>query len=276
MRELFLADDNKPLPNIVADANTPPVVLLPGAMAMGGSVATMPPGPPPMGAPGFPMMGGGMPMGPMGPMGPPGQMGGMGDFPMQMPIPPGKRHLSFDLRTESHAMLQVACVLLFPFVPSLKHANKAVACCLALPSFAFGLEYHPAVCAICPIYGIATILPARAVAALAAKQHVSRVTQQRPPSPPPHPYTDVMMGSAGRGFRGRGGGPAFRGRGMGGGRFGGRGMGRMEGRPAEPSGPRDPRSLVSYIDVDAPKVRQVSVLFVHCTCGRPPLLAVLV
>lgn len=84
-----MADDNKPLPNIVADANTPPVVLLPGAMAMGGAGA-MPQGPPQMGAPGFPMMGGGMPMGPMGPM-MPGQMGGMGDFPMQMPIPPGER-----------------------------------------------------------------------------------------------------------------------------------------------------------------------------------------
>lgn len=82
-----MADDNKPLPNIVADANTPPVVLLPGAMAMGGAAA-MPQGPPPMGAPGFPMMGGGMPMGPMGPM-MPGQIGGMGDFPMQMPVPPG-------------------------------------------------------------------------------------------------------------------------------------------------------------------------------------------
>lgn len=80
-----MADDNKPLPNIVADANTPPVVLLPGAMAMGGAGA-MPQGPPPMGAPGFPMMGGGMPMGPMGPMMP----GQMGDFPMQMPIPPGE------------------------------------------------------------------------------------------------------------------------------------------------------------------------------------------
>lgn len=90
MRDMFMADDNKPLPNIVADANTPPVVLLPGAMAMGGASA-MPQGPPPMGAPGFPMMGGGMPMGPMGPM-MPGQMGGMGDFPMQMPIPPGEWH----------------------------------------------------------------------------------------------------------------------------------------------------------------------------------------
>ena len=80
-----MADDNKPLPNIVADANTPPVVLLPGAMAMGGAGA-MPQGPPPMGAPGFPMMGAGMPMGPMGPMMP----GQMGDFPMQIPIPPGE------------------------------------------------------------------------------------------------------------------------------------------------------------------------------------------
>lgn len=97
VRELFFADDLKPLPNIVADANTPPVVLLPGAMAMGGSVPAMPPGPPPMGAPGFPMMGGGMPMGPMGPMGPPGQMGGMGDFPMQMPMPPGGCFLRWDI-----------------------------------------------------------------------------------------------------------------------------------------------------------------------------------
>lgn len=70
----------------------------------------------------------------------------------------------------------------------------------------------------------------------------------------------MMMGSAGRGFRGRGSGPSFRGRGGGGGRFGGRGMGRMESRPMEPSGPRDPRSLVSYIDVDAPKVRSVGML----------------
>eukprot|EP00752_Nemacystus_decipiens_P006120 g5520.t1 len=143
VREMFMADDNKPLPNIVADANTPPVVLLPGALGMGGAGA-IPQGPPPMGVPGFPMMGGGMPMGPMGAM-MPGQMGGMGDFPMQMPIPP-----------------------------------------------------------------------------------------------------DAMMGSAGRGFRGRGGG-GFRGRGVVGGRFGGRGT-----RP-EPTGPRDPRSLVSYVDVDAPK-----------------------
>lgn len=63
------------------------------------------------------------------------------------------------------------------------------------------------------------------------------------------------MGSAGRGFRGRGGGPGFRGGRGGGGRFGGRGMGRRDsGHGAEPAGPRDPRSLVSYIDVDAPKV----------------------
>lgn len=94
MRELFMADDNKPLPNIVADAHTPPVVMLPGAMAMGGSVPPMPPGPPPMGAPVFPMMGGGMPMGPMGPMGHHGPMGGMGEFQMQMPVPPGKRRLA--------------------------------------------------------------------------------------------------------------------------------------------------------------------------------------
>ena len=101
MRELFFADDVKPLPNIVADANTPPVVLLPGAMAMGGSVPAMPPVPLPMGAPGFPMMGGGMPMGPMGPMGPPGQMGGMGDFPMQMQMPPGERLLRRDFHLRS-------------------------------------------------------------------------------------------------------------------------------------------------------------------------------
>lgn len=88
------------------------------------------------------------------------------------------------------------------------------------------------------------------------------------PSPPPlnasrQCWADVMMGSGGRGFRGgRGGGgvggPSFRGRGGGGGgggRFGGRGMGRMDNRSVEPIGPRDPRSLVSYIDVDAPKVR---------------------
>lgn len=95
VRELLMADDNKPLPNIVADANTPPVVLLPGAMAMGGTLGAMPQGPPPMGAPGFPMMGGGMPMGMGGMMGPmvPGQMGGMGDFPMQMPMPPGEWRL---------------------------------------------------------------------------------------------------------------------------------------------------------------------------------------
>lgn len=62
------------------------------------------------------------------------------------------------------------------------------------------------------------------------------------------------MGSAGRGFRGRGGGMGGRGGGAGG-RFGGRGMGRMDNhRPSEPVGPRDPRSLISYVDVDAPKV----------------------
>lgn len=80
--------------------------------------------------------------------------------------------------------------------------------------------------------------------------------------------TDVMMGSAGRGFRGRGGGPGgFRGRGGGGGRFGGRGMGGMDNRPAEPSGPRDPRNLVSYIDVDAPKV-SVIYRIRHRRCGK--------
>lgn len=95
VRELFFADDNKPLPNIVADANTPPVVMLPGAIAMGGSVAAMQPGPPPM-APNYPMMGG-MPMGHMGTMAPPSQMGGMGDYPMQMSIPQGEWRLSLAL-----------------------------------------------------------------------------------------------------------------------------------------------------------------------------------
>ena len=103
------------------------------------------------------------------------------------------------------------------------------------------------------------------------------IKQHTPTSPPSLTVgccclpVDVMMGSGGRGFgggRGRGvgggAGPPFRGGrggggvglggGGGGGRFGGRGMGRMENRPIEPIGPRDPRSLVSYIDVDAPKV----------------------
>lgn len=75
-----------------------------------------------------------------------------------------------------------------------------------------------------------------------------------------------MMGSAGRGFRGRGGG-GFRGRGGPGGRFGGRGMGRVDSMP-EPTGPRDPRSLVSYVDVDAPKVANVVVYF--CLQGTAP------
>lgn len=95
-------------------------------------------------------------------------------------------------------------------------------------------------------------------------------------TPPPHPrpqcWADVMMGSGGRGFRGgRGGGgggggvPSFRGRGGGGGgRFGGRGMGRMDNRSVEPIGPRDPRSLVSYIDVDAPKVRKLLFSALPC------------
>lgn len=111
-----MGDDNKPLPNIIADANTPPVVLLPGAMAMGGTMAAMPQGPPPMGAPGFSMMGGGMQMGmggmgPMGPMVPPGQMGGMGDFPMQMPISPGELRLTTQGRSEASDGQIVECTL---------------------------------------------------------------------------------------------------------------------------------------------------------------------
>lgn len=70
-----------------------------------------------------------------------------------------------------------------------------------------------------------------------------------------------MMGAAGRGFRGRGGG-GFRGRGVVGGRFGGRG-----GRP-EPTGPRDPRSLVSYVDVDAPKVNLLGGALQYQGVGR--------
>lgn len=87
-------------------------------------------------------------------------------------------------------------------------------------------------------------------------------------------YPDAMMGSAGRGFRGRGGG-GFRGRGVVGGRFGGRGS-----RP-EPTGPRDPRSLVSYVDVDAPKVKytvvqrfsHVCLLWRTATCCQPCFVA---
>lgn len=69
-----------------------------------------------------------------------------------------------------------------------------------------------------------------------------------------------MMGSGGGGFRGRGGGPGFRGRG---GRFGGRGMGMgrggMGGAGPEPISARDPRNLVSYVDVDEPKVSDAAV-----------------
>lgn len=68
---------------------------------------------------------------------------------------------------------------------------------------------------------------------------------------------DSMMGAGGPGgFRGGRGAGGFRGRGGSPGRFAGRSMGRgMGGRgmPAE-VGARDPRSLVSYVDVDAPKV----------------------
>lgn len=83
----------------------------------------------------------------------------------------------------------------------------------------------------------------------------------------PPPGADVMMGSAGRGFRGRGGGGGgFRGgRGGIGGGFGGRFGGR--GSRPEPTGPRDPRSLVSYVDVDAPKVC-CSLMFGVCSVGR--------
>lgn len=89
------------------------------------------------------------------------------------------------------------------------------------------------------------------------------------------------MGSGGGGFRGRGGGLGFRGRG--GGRFGGRGMGRggMGGGGPEPISARDPRNLVSYIDVDEPKVssptsdiylgsetnNRSGAVIVHCPCG---------
>lgn len=66
-----------------------------------------------------------------------------------------------------------------------------------------------------------------------------------------------MMGGGGPAFRGGRGGLGFRGRG---GRFAGRGMGRGM---AEPMGARDPRSLVSYVDVDAPKVIQISCVHFH-------------
>lgn len=100
VREMFMADDNKPLPNIAADANALPVVLMPNGMAMGGGAMANPMAAPmnPMGGP-YQMMGGGMPMGPMGPMGPiappgpqqMGQMGGpMGGPPMQMQPPQGE------------------------------------------------------------------------------------------------------------------------------------------------------------------------------------------
>lgn len=41
-------------------------------------------------------------------------------------------------------------------------------------------------------------------------------------------------------------------------------MGRMDNRPSEPVGPRDPRSLISYVDVDAPKVCSLSVRLTSC------------
>ncbi|CAM9672994.1 unnamed protein product [Discosporangium mesarthrocarpum] len=83
VRELFLADDARPLPNIWADSSNQPVGMPPGGV-MGGPPAG------PMGG-GFPMIGG-MPMGPMGPG--PGPMGPVGPSPMglmggPMPGPPG-------------------------------------------------------------------------------------------------------------------------------------------------------------------------------------------
>lgn len=97
VREMFMADENKPLPNIAADTNPPPVVLMPNGMPMGGGPMPTPMGPTPMAPMGgqFHMMGGGMPMGPMGPMGPiappgPQQMGPMGGAPMQLQPPQGE------------------------------------------------------------------------------------------------------------------------------------------------------------------------------------------
>lgn len=97
VREMFLADENKPLPNIAADTNAPPVVLMPNGLAIGGGPMPTPMGPTPMAPMGgqFHMMGGGMPMGPMGPMGPiappgPQQMGPMGGAPMQLQPPQGE------------------------------------------------------------------------------------------------------------------------------------------------------------------------------------------
>lgn len=91
LREMFMMDENKPLPNIAADASTPPVMLMSGSMGIGGGMGAPMVGP--MGA-GFPMMGGGMPMGPMGPMGPlvppvAQQMNPMGTGNMQLPPPQG-------------------------------------------------------------------------------------------------------------------------------------------------------------------------------------------
>lgn len=91
LREMFLMDENKPLPNIAADSSTPPVVLMSAGMGMGGGMAA-PMGPlATMGA-GFPIMGSGMPIGPMGPIGPlvppvAQQMGPVGAGNMQLPPP---------------------------------------------------------------------------------------------------------------------------------------------------------------------------------------------
>lgn len=88
-----MMDENKPLPNIAADASTPPVVLMASGIGMGGGIGA-PMGP--LGAmnAGFPIMGGGMPIGPMGPMGPlvppvPQQMGPVGAGNMPLPPPQG-------------------------------------------------------------------------------------------------------------------------------------------------------------------------------------------
>lgn len=104
VRDMFLADDNKPLPNIAPDANTPPVVMMPG-MGMSAPIA-------PMGgmAPGFPMMGGGLPMGPMGPMGPLPPPPVAPQIPMQLHPPHGE--LRMMPRAGSYGQLCIFCVCL--------------------------------------------------------------------------------------------------------------------------------------------------------------------
>lgn len=52
-------------------------------------------------------------------------------------------------------------------------------------------------------------------------------------------------------------------------------MGRRDnGHGAEPAGPRDPRGLVSYIDVDAPKVRKTCPLLCRDGCEASMLFSV--